>query len=208
MRRGSGVLLILVMVWVIGPAIQLTPLTSEMMYERPCLVADDSGPSFTRFQPPFGSSFYRDYSSYTSVDVSDEDGLDQVWCSYKLENDTEWMNVSMGQINVGITYTCSVIGYLEEGYTTFHIQFHANDTNGMSSTSRLYTPKVYYTLSTTTTPSTSTTSNTPSTSSTSNTTNTSSSPFPSLIPLQTIAVVGMTVIVATVVIVWWLRKTR
>ncbi|MGY5875432.1 MAG: hypothetical protein RTU30_06785 [Candidatus Thorarchaeota archaeon] len=145
MRRNSGVLLALLTILIIASTIYLTPPTSDinLLYEKSYLVADDSGPSITRFQFPDGSSFYRDYSGYTSIDVSDEDGVDQVWCSYRKENDTEWMNVSMGQRDSD-TYSCVVFGYLEEFRTTFHIHFHANDTNGMSSTSELFSEVVYY----------------------------------------------------------------
>ena len=49
MRRGSGVLLVLLMIGIITPTTCLTPSIINLtpLYERSYLIADDTGPSFT-----------------------------------------------------------------------------------------------------------------------------------------------------------------
>lgn len=104
---------------------------------------DETGPVITGFYLESGSSFRREYSDSVYLSITDEDGIDQVWCYYGKNGSADFTNVSMHYSSGVDAYTCSISGYLDSAETLWFFQFYANDTHGARTTYN-YSCYIYY----------------------------------------------------------------
>jgi len=80
------------------------------------------------------------------IDVTDPDGIDSVWLTYRRENETSILNKSMHTSFIGNwnSYTGWFRVNVSQTETWFIVQFHANDTLGHQASSIEYRLAVYY----------------------------------------------------------------
>ncbi len=144
-------------------------------------IADDLGPHYSNFEFPYSQSFDEYFQGSVEIDVIDEDGIDQVWCSYKKNGTSSWRNVSM-TLTSNVTYFCYINGYLDSYTNVWLFQIHANDTTGFSTTSDIYSGEIYY--------------------------DEGDGPIPEWIYLASIIAAGSIIILVLVAIGWWYRKRQ
>ena len=101
---------------------------------------------FENFQVENNFTNFWQCTPRVSIDVSDSDGIDSVWFTYRRSKETSVLNKSMDMYPYGDLIRC--VGYftvtVSQTTTEFIIQFHANDSLGHQTSSDEYSLFIRY----------------------------------------------------------------